>query len=228
MGNAAERRAIAKSAAAQELGISTKQLGDKTPTEAALSMLTKQSDTKAIQGSLNFLDKQIAAMGSFSQNLGMQVDKVGQLAKDLETVDTRLLNIPIRAVRGKLQGSALQAKYDMYLTEISGEIAKLATGSSASISELSVSAREKWEKIHDPNLSVKDMMSLLQETKAAAAMRVKSVEDQLQKSRERMVNRPEVGVGTAPAAAPSKLITVKNPQTGEEETWDLTTEKRVK
>jgi len=162
---------------------------DKTPTEAALSMVSGQSDTKSIQGALNFLEKQDVAMGSFVDNIGEQVDRVNELSKDLKTFDTRILNKPLRFVRGSILGSPLQAKYDMFLTEIESEIGKLASGSAASIAELSQGAQEKWAKIHDKNLSVGDMLSLLEETKTAAALRHKTVQAQLDKTRRKMATR---------------------------------------
>ena len=187
------RVAIAKSAAQQALG--SKNFGDEdpepnlTPMDAALSIVASQSDTKAIQGSLNLLDKQLSSMGSFVSNIEMQIDEVSALSKDLTTYDARILNMPLRLVRGRIKGSALQAKYDLYLTEIESEIGKLATGSTASVAELSASAQERWAKIHDKNLSVSDMLELLEETRAAAKMRKKSVETQLNLTRGRMRTR---------------------------------------
>ncbi len=157
-----------------------------TPADAALRMLGETSDTKAIQGSLNFLDKQVSSMGSFVTNLNSQIDKVAELSKDLDTFDTRLLNVPLRTLRGRIMGSPLQAKYDMYLAEISNEIGKLASGATASIAELSVGAQDKWGKIHDPALKVGDMLELLGETKNAANFRLQSVQDQLDATRQRM------------------------------------------
>ena len=125
-------------------------------------------------------------MGSFVDNIGMQVEKVAQLSEDLRTFDTRLLNVPLRMLRGKILGSPLQAKYDMYLTEIESEIGKLATGSAASVAELSQGAQEKWAKIHDKNLSWNDMVKLLDESSHAAKMRVSSVKAQQQVAKERM------------------------------------------
>jgi len=159
---------------------------DQSPSDAALSMMLKQSDTKSIQAAMTLLEKQVGAMGSFVDNLNMQVDKVSELSKDLKTFDTRLLNVPLRMVRGRIVGSPLQAKYDMYLAEIESEIGKLSTGSAASIAELSQGAQEKWAKIHDKALSVEDMLSLLEETKHAANMRYESVNNQLEKTREKM------------------------------------------
>ena len=190
------RMAIAKSAARQALGADIDGVPDgtpsQTPSDAAFSMISSQADTKAIQGSLNFLDKQVSSMGSFVTNLNSQVDKVGELAKDLKTFDASLMNKPLRYVRGKLKGSDLQAKYDMYLAEIESEIGKLATGSTGSVAELSASAQEKWATIHDKNLSVTKMLSLLEETKAAANFRLESVQGQLDKTRSRMKNRDQV------------------------------------
>lgn len=190
------RVAILKSAARQSLGADEAGVPEdptRTPAEAALDVVATTADTKAMQGSLNFLDKQLSSMGSFVTNLESQVGKVEDLSKDLETFNTRLLNVPLRTLRSKLLGSPLQAKYDMYLTEIESEIGKLATGSTASIAELSVSAQDKWHKIHDKNLSVKDMLELLKETKNAARFRLESVDKQLQKTRERLRTRAVPG-----------------------------------
>ena len=86
-------------------------------------------------------------------------------------------------------GHPNQAKYDMYLTEIEAEIGKLAQGSPQSIAELSTHAQEKWDKIHDKNLSTADMLELLSETSHAARLRIRSVEDQLERTREKMRTR---------------------------------------
>lgn len=189
------RMKIAKSAARQSLGADEDGIPDdpdRTPAEAALHMLGEKADTEAIAGSIKFLDKQLSSMGSFVVNLNSQIDKVKKLSKDLKTFDARIFNAPLRLVRGKIKGSALQAKYDMYLAEIESEIGKLATGSTGSIAELSATAQEKWSKIHDKNLSVKDMLSLLEETKQAANFRLESVQGQLDKTRRRIRRVDEI------------------------------------
>lgn len=178
------RQAILKSATEQALN-SGKTAGD---------IIGGQADVKAISGSLAQQEKQLGAMGSFAKNLSEQVDRVSILANDLKTFDSRLLNIPLRALRGRLAGSPLQAKYDMYLTEIESEIGKLATGSTASIAELSQGAQERWSRIHDKNLSITDMQELLKETKKAADIRIKSVEKTIDETRSRL---RAVGTDTA-------------------------------
>jgi len=189
------RAGILKSAAAQAMG-DTKfgQDAKRTPSEAALEVVVTQADTKSIQGALNFLEKQTGAMGSFIQNMDAQINQITALSEDLYTFDTRLLNWPLRTVRGKIIGSPLQAKYDMYLTEIEQEIGRLASGGVQSIAELSTGAQERWDKIHDKNLSVKDMLSLLSETRHAAELRLKSVNDQLNRTRQKLRTRDYGGV----------------------------------
>ncbi len=151
--------------------------------------VANRADNQGYASAINFQQKQLSSIGSFVKNMDMQVDKVEKLANDLKTFDSRILNLPLRAWRGKIAGSKEQAKYDMYLTEIENEIGKLASGSASSISELSVGAQEKWARIHDKNLSTKDMISLLRETAQAGKLRMKSVEDQLKETREQMRSR---------------------------------------
>ncbi len=155
----------------------------------ASGIVTEMAQTKANAGSLTQQQKQIGAMGSFVKNIDKQVNRFDQLSKEVASFDTRLLNIPLRQVRGKIAGSPNQAKLDMYLTEISSETGKLASGATGSVAELSQGAREKWEKIHDPNLSMADLLSLLKETRHAGQMRMQSVKEQLDETRSGMQNR---------------------------------------
>lgn len=136
-----------------------------------------QHRNKALGQSLNQQEKQMGSMRSFVLNLGKQVDRVTELSGKFEMAGLRVLNLPLRAVRGRIAGHADQAIYEMYLTEIESEIGKLATGSTGSVAELSATAQEKWAKIHDKNLPMKDMLKLLQETKHAGELRMESVEE---------------------------------------------------
>jgi len=202
MGRSALRQKILKRAAQLALGTG----------EGAGGVITDQASNKALAGSIAQQEKQLGAMTSFVNNLEQQVDKVSSLAKDLQTFDTRILNVPLRMVRGRLSGSPLQAKYDMYLAEIESEIGKLATSSTASVAELSQGAQEKWAKIHDKNLSVGDMIELLKETKNAGRMRLSSVETSIKESKDRMktLGKKKHEQGTAPQSAIDHLK--KNPQ----------------
>lgn len=157
----------------------------------------EQANNAAFQSAITMQQKQIGMMGSFVKNMDYQVGRVKEIAEELKTFDARIMNVPLRAWRQKVAGNPMQAKYDMYITEIENEIGKLATGSAASISELSVGAQEKWAKIHDKNLSVSDMVSLLEETAKAGKMRMKSVESQLTETQTKMRAR-----GAQPTAAP--------------------------
>ncbi len=193
------RQMIAMSAAKQALG--NPQFGGKeglSPSQAALNVVAMSADTKAIGSAINFLEKQFASMGSFIQNMDAQIERVNEISDDLYTFDARLLNIPWRFLRGKIAGSPLQAKYDMYLAELSREISKISNASTQSIAAMSVEEIKVWDRIHDKNLSVKDMLSLLQETRHAADLRLTSVEDQLNRTRSKLRTRDYGGKETYP------------------------------
>jgi hypothetical protein len=76
-------------------------------------------------------------------------------------------------------------------------------------------------------------------TRDMANIRLKSVNDEIKRTVERLgnirglENQYEGGPGgTGPGAefttSTKDLVTVKNPKTGEEETWNIKTEKRIK
>jgi hypothetical protein len=114
-------------------------------------------------------------MTGFVKNLDKQVDRVGEVADDLVSrVGTRILNVPYRKWKTEFAGSGEEKVLEAYLTEISNEIGKLSTGSTASVAELSQSAQEKWAKIHDPNLSISDLKTILEETKHMGRLRLDS------------------------------------------------------
>lgn len=147
--------------------------------ETPVSYVAGKAEAKAVSASIDQLDKQYTSMGSFVRNISKQVDRVNEISSKISTFDTRLLNLPLRALKKKVAGNPNLAKYELYLAEIEGEIGKLATNSTGSVKELSESAQAKWEKIHDKNLSVKDMLELLQETKHAGEMRRDSIREEL-------------------------------------------------
>jgi hypothetical protein len=160
-----------------------------SPSQAALNVVAMSADTKAIGSAITFLEKQFTSMGSFIQNMDEQITQVKGLSEDLFTFDARLLNVPWRFLRGRIAGSPLQAKYDLYLTELAREISKLSNASTQSIAAMSVEEIKVFDKIHDKNLSVKDMISLLEETRHAADIRLRSVRDELARTRTRLRTR---------------------------------------
>lgn len=142
-----------------------------------------QKDRKAIQTSITAQEKQRGSMVSFVANLSAQVDHVKDIAEEINTFDTRFLNKPLIWVKKKLKGDPQLSKYEVYLGEIQSEIGKLSSGSTASVSELSQGAREKWESILDENLSINDMIQVLEEVKEAGNIRMESVDAGLRASR---------------------------------------------
>jgi hypothetical protein len=141
--------------------------------------------------------KQRDMMKGFVTNMNKQVDRLGTILKDVARYDARLLNVPLRKWRMTVAGSPAESKIAMYVTEISNEIGKISTGSSASIRELSESAQKKWDKIHDPNLTPRDLMSLLNETKHAGEIRVDSSDQIINETKKRLGGGGASGGGGA-------------------------------
>jgi hypothetical protein len=158
---------------------------DLNTVDAAMNSIEITATTKALQGSLNFLEKQKSTMGSFVENMKDQIDAVKEISDNLATSDIKLLNKPWRSIKRYL-GSAQQQKYDLFLGEITRENSKLATGSTSSIAAPAVEETKFWERIHDKELSVKDMLELLTATSKAADIRMASVDEAIEKARQRL------------------------------------------
>lgn len=172
---AVKRRAAAKERANFRTGIDT---------------FFNRKDTEALTNSIKAQEKSKGSMGSFVRNLSEQVDRVKSLSGKLNQFDTKLINMPINALKRKVEGDPELAKYGLYIGEITSEIGKLSSGATGSVAELSQGAREHWENVIDPNLSLKAMAELLEEVKHAGNLRLKSVDDELKYTKKR---RRELG-----------------------------------
>jgi len=144
-----------------------------------------KADYKGLTSSLAQQQKNAGMMGSFVSNLNKQVDRVDAVGNDIvKRVGVRALDMPIRKLKTEFIGSGNENILAAYTVEISNEIGKLSTGSAASIRELSVEAQARWAKIHDPNLSLRQLEIILNETKAMGNMRMESVNEEIQRTKE--------------------------------------------
>jgi hypothetical protein len=149
--------------------------------------VVQNASFKAGQSSLTFQEKQRGAAESFANNLNGQIDKVNSMMNDvIKRVGTRAVDMPLVALKKGFIGSGQERVLESYLMEISREIGKLSTGSQASVAELSVDAQEKWDKIHDPNLSMKELKKILEATRDQATIRVKSIDDEINVTKKRL------------------------------------------
>jgi hypothetical protein len=131
-----------------------------------------KSDYKANDMSLKNMTKQEAPMSAFVLNINRQIAKVEQLYSKNDRTGLRLLDVPIRELRVRAKGSGDEAVKSSYLLEISNEIGKLSSGASGSVQQLSDSAKEDWKKVHDVNLSMKEIMKVVNATRDQANMRI--------------------------------------------------------
>lgn len=137
-------------------------------------MALMKADYKAGDMTLKNMSKQEAPMSAFVLNINKQIAKVEELYKKQDRTGMRFLDLPIRELMVKAKGSGDEAVKASYLLEISNEIGKLSSGSSASVQQLSDSAKEDWKKVHDPNLSMKEIMKVVNATRDQANMRMQT------------------------------------------------------
>ena len=146
-----------------------------------------RQEYSALSKSLANQQKIYNMMGSFVRNMDQQIIRVKKIGDDLvNRVGTRALDLPLRELKTRFKGSGNEAILEAYTLEISNEIGKLSTGSSASIRELSVDAQERWAKIHDPNLSLGELIKVLDETKHMGAMRMEGAKDEIESTKYAM------------------------------------------
>ena len=142
-----------------------------------------QADYKAGNSSLTNQRKNYDMMNGFAKNIDLQINKVKKIYSDIQRTDIRLLDKPLRDLRVAAKGSGKEANLASYLIEISNEIGKMSTGSAASIRELSESAQKQWQKIHDPNLSIKELMVVLNGTRDQAFIRLETTKEAMDTTR---------------------------------------------
>jgi hypothetical protein len=146
-----------------------------------------KSDYKAGDMSLKNMTKQEAPMSAFVLNINRQISKIEELYKANDRIGLRLIDRPIRELRVMAKGSGDEAVKASYLLEISNEIGKLSSGASASVQQLSDSAKEDWKKVHDPNLSMKEIMKVVNATRDQANMRISTWKEAKQEVRKNIM-----------------------------------------
>jgi hypothetical protein len=138
------------------------------PSDVALM----QADYRGGNMSLSNMAKQEAPMAAFVGNINKQIDRVKQIYDNNDRTGIRLIDLPVREIKMRAKGSGDEAVKASYLLEISNEIGKLSSGASASVQQLSDSAKEDWKKVHDPNLSFREIMKVVNATRDQANMRL--------------------------------------------------------
>lgn len=156
------------------------------PVDAAMYTVITQADTKSIQQAMNNLEKQSASIKSFVRNIDNQIERVKDISDQISLTDIRLLNIPFRDLQKKIKGNPALSKYDIYLAEIEREMTKLASGATQSVAAPAVEEIKRWEELIDRNLSVVDMIEVLEEVKEAGDLREESVIYALNIARDKM------------------------------------------
>jgi hypothetical protein len=149
-----------------------------------------KEDFKADAGSLKFVTKQLDASGAFIKtidgNIAQLETHIGNMSKTLNLDRNRLLNMGVRDFNKKLVGTANINIYDMLVSAISTENAKLQAGGAGSVAQVAEGARTEMARIHDNNLPVSEMIKLMKATRQEGGNRIKALQDQRFEVQKRM------------------------------------------
>lgn len=165
-----------------------------------------RADIKGGTASLINQKKVRGMMGSFVRNIDKQISRIDEITSNIDRIGVRGLDVPWRELKTRAIGSADEKILEAYVAEISREIGKLTTGSSASIAELSVEAQKKWDKIHDVNLTLPELKRLLEETRHMGDMRLQSADEEISATRQSLKSS-----GGKPPAVPSPSAAMSDP-----------------
>ena len=151
------------------------------------SATAKRETIKSFATSLKTQQKNRGMMGSFVGNINKQIGEIERISKDLvERFGVRALDVPRRELVTRAIGSGQENVLKAYLKEVSTEIAKLSQGSAASVQQLPEENRKEWDRIHDVNLSFKELSKVLHATRDMANMRLSSVDEELSRTIDAM------------------------------------------
>lgn len=166
---------------------------------------------KADAGSLKFNTKQLDASKSFIKTIDNNIDQlerhIATMSKTLNLDRNRLLNMGTRDFNKRLVGTANINIYDMLVSAISTENAKLQAGGAGSVAQVSEGARVDMERIHDKNLPVSEMLKLMRATKEEGGNRIKALNDTGAEIRERMRGSKEPATAAPRIGQAAKWIT---------------------
>jgi len=177
------------------------------------NFIQPEAVVKSLSSSLSQQQKQRGMMGSFVTNINRQVDRIDEMSNDIiARVGARGLDLPIRELHVKFIGSGNERVFEAYMKEISAEILKLSSGSTASVAQLPEANRVEWEKIHDVNLSMRELKKVLAGTREMANIRIDSVNKEIDYTMEQLGDVPntikemrgKVNTDNEPASAAPK------------------------
>jgi len=170
----------------------------------------------ALKASLGQQEKNLGAMGSFVQNINGQVTKIEGMSRDIvNRVGIRALDVPWRELNTRFIGSGQEQVMAAFMKEISAEIQKLSQGSTASVALLPETGRKEWERIHDVNLPLSELIIVLKGTRNMANIRLKSVKDERDRTLGHLENVRDINVAPpAPSRSTSGKPVSSKPTSG--------------
>ena len=170
---------------------------------SGIDAAVEKAKYSANSSALRDLTKREQLVSSFTNRIDANSKVVENLARKYEQTNSRLLNVPINALKAQL-GSGEWQSLNLALTSLSNEIAKVESGS-LGIAEVSVSQAERMAKIHDPNLSVNDLMKVINTGKELSKTSKQAFKQQKMDLETEMKGKS--GEGETPAASNAPVAT---------------------
>jgi hypothetical protein len=162
----------------------------------------KLATTKAGVKTYEFTTKQYDTLDTFVNNLEGNFEKIKAATETIKRSDIRLLNIPYTEFEMRIKGNPNEANLRTAYTELSTEATKIANGAQQSIAEPSAGAQDRWNKLHDANLSASDIIEVAEFTKGLALQRREGVARKLE----------QIGVRIDQDRGPADVL--RDPRTG--------------
>lgn len=170
-------------------GTRDRVMGKLKTTAPDLNFNALKSRVMANRKSESFIQGAVDASESYITNMSNQLvnlrEVINKHALDNKLDNNKVMNMGVRALQQGLLGDAGIAAYDMYVSSLETEAAKLAAGGAQSVAQVAEGNRQKWEKIHNKNMPISEMLKLLDETVNEGRARVRSYESQLNKIQKR-------------------------------------------
>jgi hypothetical protein len=157
---------------------------------------------------LTELTKRDNLQNTFIYKIEENVKTLERIRKAYGANYSRLVNVPFNKLQ-EVMGAGDYASLKLVLRSLSNEVAKIESGS-LGIAEVSVEQAKEFGKIHDPNMTLGDIMQVANMSLELGHNANRSLTGQLERARASLTNRGSNDPPPPPSPATSETVTVPN------------------
>jgi hypothetical protein len=145
-----------------------------------------KAGTSALQFSTKMTDMTRSFISTMDSNISMLEKHIEEFSKRHNMDRAKILNMGTRAFNMKVMGDADFSIYDMLISSISTENAKLQLGGAGSVAQVAEGARIKMDEIHNKDMPVSEMLKLLNATRTEGNNRATALQKEVDKRRNKL------------------------------------------